>query len=103
MNNIIVKSSKTVYIDSTQNREDFCCAEELLNDFLKTAAKQNHENNISKTYVVLNNDVDKNIIAFYTLAYKNIELKDIKNEIIPSDICRGVKNEIPCVLLAMLD
>ena len=92
---------KPVHIDSTHNRRNFHCSEEDLNDFIKNYAKQNHDNNTSKTYVILDNDVDKNIVAFYTLTYENIELQNIKNEV-PSDVRRGVKDKIPCVLLAMI-
>ncbi len=87
-----------VYIDKEQCRTDFECEESELNDFIKKYARQNHTNNISKTYVVLDNN---KVVAYYTLVYENIELKDISNEI-PSDLMQNRKDKIPCVLLGML-
>lgn len=87
-----------VYIDKRQNRNDFDCNEPELNDFIRHYARQNHENNISKTYVVLDSN---KVVAYYTLVYENIELQDIKNEI-PTDLRRNRKDKIPCILLGML-
>ena len=87
-----------VYIDKDQNRSGFDCGEIELNDFIKKYARQNHTNNISKTYVVLDNN---NVTAYYTLAYENIELKDISNEI-PFDLRQNRKDKVPCILLGML-
>lgn len=90
--------SNPVYIQKSQNRDKFYCEEPELNEFIKLYARQNHSNNISKTYVILD---DNDIVAYYTLVYENIELKDIKNEI-PSDLRQNRKEKIPCVLLGML-
>ncbi len=87
-----------VYIEKRHNRDNFCCEEPVLNEFIKLYARQNHSNNISKTYVVLN---DNDVIAYYTLVYENIELKNIRNEI-PSDLRQSRKDKIPCVLLGMI-
>ena len=87
-----------VYIEKRHNRDNFCCEEPELNEFIKIYARQNHSNNISKTYVVLN---DNDVIAYYTLVYENIELKNIRNEI-PSDLRQSRKDKIPCVLLGMI-
>ena len=90
--------SNPVYIQKSQNRDKFYCEEPELNEFIKLYARQNHSNNISKTYVILD---DNDIVAYYTLVYENIELKDIKNEV-PSDLRQNRKEKIPCVLLGML-
>lgn len=87
-----------MYIEKCHNRDNFCCEEPELNEFIKQYARQNHSNNISKTYVVLN---DNDVIAYYTLVYENIELKNIRNEI-PSDLRQSRKDKIPCVLLGMI-
>ncbi len=87
-----------VYIEKSHNRDKFVCEEPELNDFIKLYARQNHDNNISKTYVVLHNN---DVVAYYTLVYENIELKNIKNEI-PSDLRPNRKDKIPCVLLGMI-
>lgn len=87
-----------VYIKKGHNRDNFCCEEPELNEFIKRYARQNHSNNISKTYVVLN---DNDVVAYYTLVYENIELKNIRNEIL-SDLRQSRKDKIPCVLLGMI-
>jgi len=87
-----------VYIEKYQNRDNFDCGEPELNEFIKLYARQNHTNNISKTYVILD---DKNVVAYYTLVYENIELKNIKNEI-PADLRNNRRDKIPCVLLGMI-
>lgn len=89
---------KPIYISKSQNRRDFDCGEDELNEFIQKSARQNHDDNISKTYVIV--DDNNNVIAFYTLVYENIELEELN--LIPSDLRACRKNKFPCVLLGML-
>lgn len=91
-------SQEPIYIHKSQNRESFDCGEDELNDFIKKSARQNHDANISKTYVIVDND--NNVIAYYTLVYENIELQELT--MIPKDLQACRKNKFPCVLLGML-
>jgi len=97
---------KPIYIDNSHNRDPFCCREEGLNKFIKQSARHDHENNLSKTYVII--DEKSNIRAYFTLVYENIELKNMNNFLRFSDLREGlvknssIKNKIPCVLLGMM-
>jgi GNAT superfamily N-acetyltransferase len=59
-------------IDSTFNREAFDCGNEQLNTYLKRFARQNHDRNISRTFVALKNPDDTEIAGFYSICMAQV-------------------------------
>lgn len=59
-------------IDATFNREAFDCGNEQLNTYLKRFARQNHDRNISRTFVALRSPKDTEIAGFYSICMAQI-------------------------------
>jgi GNAT superfamily N-acetyltransferase len=59
-------------IDSTVNREDFDCGNEQLNTYLKRFARQNHDRNISRTFVALQTPESTEISGFYSICMAQV-------------------------------
>jgi GNAT superfamily N-acetyltransferase len=59
-------------IDNTFNREAFDCGNEQLNTYLKRFARQNHDRNISRTFVALKNPEDTEIAGFYSICMAQV-------------------------------
>jgi GNAT superfamily N-acetyltransferase len=53
------------------HRKKFDCGEESLNTYLQRFARQNAENDLSKTYVLTNNEQD--ILGFYSISTASLE------------------------------
>lgn len=65
-----VELNKTIH-----NRKSFDCGEEELNDFIKTKAVRHMERGISKTFVLIGDEISKAkklILAFYTITSQTI-------------------------------
>lgn len=60
-----------VPLDSrSHNRSAFDCGVEALNNFLQTQANQDARRGVSRTYVLVRNRADSEILGFYTILLK---------------------------------
>ena len=83
-------------IEESHRREKFDCGEEALDNYLRRYARQNHERNIARTFVA----VDENdwVLGYYSLASASIEFASL-----PADLARRVpRYPIPAVRIARL-
>ena len=74
------KKLKIEMLEKNHHRESFDCGIEALNAFLKKHANQNQKNNISRTFVAVDENTSrlnqkKEILGFYTLAAGEIDPK----------------------------
>jgi GNAT superfamily N-acetyltransferase len=57
--------------------ESFDCGSRALNDYLQKYARQNHDRNISKTFVAVEKDGGRKALGFYTLVASEIDAQSI--------------------------
>jgi GNAT superfamily N-acetyltransferase len=55
----------------------FDCGSQALNDYLQKYARQNHDRNISKTFVAVEKGKSRKVFGFYTLVASEIDAKTI--------------------------
>ena len=71
-------------LNRSHRREDFDCGEKSLNEFLCRYARQNDTKDISRTYVLLDND-SADIVGYYTICSGSVSFHSI-----PDDMTRGI-------------
>ncbi len=79
------------------DRERFDCGTEVLNQFLRSTARQHIQKGISRTFVLSDRDYPQITIGFFTLT-----LCEIKSEKRPSEIAKKYPSQVPGVKLARL-
>lgn len=85
-------------ISKKHHRSSFDCGEPDLNNYLKRFARQNAQNNISQTFVVVSYKNDKKILGFYSFNVGSIEFNSL-----PPDIYKRLpKYPIPIARLSRL-
>ena len=57
--------------------ESFDCGAPALNDYLQKYARQNHDRNISKTFVALETGSGRKVLGFYNLVASEIDAQTI--------------------------
>lgn len=83
-------------IEESHRREEFDCGEEALNHYLRRYARQNHEHNIARTFVAV--DETDRVLGYYSLASASIEFVSL-----PADVARRVpRYPVPAVRIARL-
>lgn len=83
-------------IREEHRREEFDCGVEALNAYLRRYARQNHEKNIARTYVAV--DEAKQVLGYYSLASASIEFESL-----PEDYAKRLpKYPVPAVRIARL-
>lgn len=75
-------SLRVQLLDSSHDRSTFDCGESDLNEFLKRYARQNDKRNISRTYV-LTEDNQPEIIGYYTICTGSVSFQSM-----PKDLAR---------------
>ena len=81
----------------THNRKTFDCGDEPINVFLRHQALQDHERDLSRTMVLVDDGIDANrIVGYHTLVMAHVKQEEIPGE--RSTIKRG----IPVILLGQL-
>lgn len=73
--------------DRVHIRENFECRDEVLNNFLKRRANQEHKKNISDTYVLVNSSNLQVILGYFTLSNNGVSfnsLPDKYKKLLPS-------------------
>jgi GNAT superfamily N-acetyltransferase len=78
-------------ISKTHNRDDFDCGEAVLNDYLRRHARQNHDDNIARAFVAL--DEDNRVLGYYCISTAEVAFADL-----PSEYTRRIpKYPVPAV------
>lgn len=72
MSNLLFKE-----IDNTVEIDEFCCGNEIIDNFLKNLAISNNERKLSKTYVLCREE-DKKVIAFFSLSASRLNTGDAR-------------------------
>ena len=83
-------------ISRHHNRKLFDCGDEEVNRFLREQALQDHEKDMSRTMVLIDEPDQTRIIGYHTLAMRQVRQEDI-----PKDRPK-IKRSIPVVLLGQL-
>lgn len=84
-------------LSRSHNRKLFDCGDQEIDRFLREQALQDHEKDMSRTLVLVDETSDRDrIIGYYTLA-----MRQVTQEEIPGDRPR-IKRGIPVVLLGQL-
>ncbi len=87
---------ETKPLDKLQDRTEFDCEVEPLNDYLKKYAFQNQKKDAARTYIIT--DQENQIIGYYTLVFGSVSIEETTSE-----ISAGLgKYPIPIILLARL-
>jgi GNAT superfamily N-acetyltransferase len=66
-------------LDKNHNRDNFDCGKELLNNYLKTQARQDFKRKLAICFVLCNNK--NNILGYYTLSNNSISLNSFPESI----------------------
>jgi GNAT superfamily N-acetyltransferase len=84
-------------VSRQHNRKLFDCGDDEINRFLREQALQDHEKDMSRTMVLIDNEADPTrIVGYHTLAMRQVRQEDI-----PKDKPK-IKRTIPVVLLGQL-
>jgi len=75
----------------------FDCGDEKVSIFLREKALQDHDRNLSRTMVMVDEEVDPNII----IGYHTLLMVQVRQEDLPQDRLR-IKRDIPVILLGQL-
>jgi len=86
-------------LDKKHNRKDFDCGKELLNDYLKTQARQDVKRKLSGCFVLADSET-KVIQGYYTLSNNSIPLSSFSEQI-QNKLPKSYKS-IPTTLLGRL-
>lgn len=84
-------------LNKSHEREQFDCGTEVLNQFLRSTARQHIQKGISRTFVLIDRDLPQAIIGFFTLT-----LCEVKSEKLPPEIAKKYPSQVPGVKLARL-
>ncbi len=87
---------RIIGIGEDVRREDFDCGVEALNVYLQRYARQNHENNIARSFVAV--DQENRVLGYYSVASASIEFESL-----PEDHAKRLpKYPVPAVRIARL-
>jgi len=84
-------------LGKTHNRKEFNCGNKELNEFLYKHARQHAEREISRTFVLLEDDIPQTIIGYYTLT-----VCEIVPSAIPDPRLKNYPHPMPAAKLARL-
>jgi len=76
----------------------FTCGKDELDNYLQTTARQHQSKNVSKTYVIVDDDSPSIIIGFFTIAIRSMTCKDH----MPVSIAKRLPSNVPGYTLARL-
>ena len=83
-------------LNKFHDREQFDCGVEVLNQFLRSTARQHIQKGISRTFVLSDRD-SPSIIGFFTLT-----ICEVRSEKLPASIAKKYPSQVPGVKLARL-
>jgi GNAT superfamily N-acetyltransferase len=78
--------------------KEFDCGNPTLNEFLQSTAGQHQRKLVSKTYVLVDDEVPTEILGFYTVALRRM----IPKEVLPPQMAKRLPREVPGFTLARL-
>ncbi|MCY7337088.1 MAG: GNAT family N-acetyltransferase [Chamaesiphon sp.] len=84
-------------LNKSHDREQFDCGVEVLNQFLRSTARQHIQKGISRTFVLIEQDLSQSIIGFFTLT-----ICEVRREKLPGSIAKKYPSQVPGVKLARL-
>ena len=79
------------------NRKDFHCGSFELDSYLKNTARQHIKKEISKTFIIYDDEKESEILGFYTLAGC-----EVVSEKLPAEYAKKYPKKIPAAKLARL-
>lgn len=85
-------------LQATHDTGSFSSGNDILDNWLRTTAKQHQNKGVSKTYVLIDDASPHSILGFFTLAIR----KMMPKEALPGDIAKRLPPSIPCYTLARL-
>jgi ribosomal protein S18 acetylase RimI-like enzyme len=86
-------------LSKSHDRESFDCGSEPLNLFLRQTARQHAERGISKTFVLVEDEVSEPKIIF---GYFTLNICQIKSEVLPEPAGRRLPRDVAAVKLGRL-
>ncbi len=81
----------------SHNRAGFDCGVQALNDFLHNLAHQNLKKGLSRTFVLISEDIPEKILSFYTLSIFEVSARKL-----PQRFSKKYKGHLPAVKIARL-
>lgn len=90
------ESLRTEPIQKRHKVKSFDCGEQSLNEYLQKYALKNDQRNISKTFVLIDNDVQ--IIGYYSVCASSVEFSELPDDVME----RLPKYPVPAALIARL-
>lgn len=91
-------ATRVVPLETFHEVKDFDCGNEELNTFLKATAGQHQRKFISKSYVLVDDDLPTEVMGFYTIAVRRMVAK----EELPPEMAKRLPREVPGFSLARL-
>lgn len=67
-------------LDNQLSKESFDCGFKSLNDYLRKYANQDQKRGISRTFVAINNELDQQILGYYSISMAQIEIDSLPEE-----------------------
>ena len=92
-------------LHKNHNREQFDCGVEVLNQFLRTTARQHLQKGISRTFVLsdrLNDPIEQQDCLQHIIGFFTLTICEISSEKLPSTIANKYPSQVPGVKLARL-
>ncbi len=90
--------TRIVPLEMGHEVKKFDCGNNDLNVFLQTTAAQHQRKFISKTYILVDDEVSTEVMGFYTLAVRRM----VSKEDLPPTLAKRLPREIPGFSLARL-
>lgn len=84
-------------LDPRHEVKKFDCGIEVLNDWLQRTARQHQEKNISRTYVIVDDESPADILGFYAITICEVSAADI-----PQQLAKRLPRAIPGMRLGRL-
>jgi GNAT superfamily N-acetyltransferase len=85
-------------LDQHHDVSGFDCGEPALNTWLRTIAHQHQNKNLSKTFVLVDDEAPQTIIGFYALALRGL----MPREALPPAMAKKLPSNVPGYTLARL-
>lgn len=85
-------------LDKVHEVKDFKCGKVVLDEWLQQTARQHQANNISQTFVLVDEGAQREVLGFYALTLRGLT----SNEDLPQAIAKRLPRKVPGITLARL-
>lgn len=85
-------------LDQSHDVKSFNCGNPVLNTWLQNTAKQHQKKNISRTFVLVQDESPATILGYYALAIRGLTM----TEALPQDMKKSLPLKVPAMTLARL-